>query len=80
MCAPMSELQSNISTAFPRSSAPFYIVSYNIKRVTTSWTYSTMILPDTTETTGALYSNLKPLNIDEVALDKELAKKLNAVR
>jgi len=31
------------------------------------------------ETTGALYSNLKPLTIDEVALDKELAKKLNAV-
>ena len=28
----------------PRSSDPFYIASYYIKRVTTSWTYSTMML------------------------------------
>ena len=27
-------------TVCPRSSDPFYIKSYNIKRVTTSWTYS----------------------------------------
>ena len=32
----------HISTLCPRSSAPFYIVSYYIKLVTTSWTYSTM--------------------------------------
>ena len=28
-------------TVSPRSSAPFYIVSYYINQVTTSWTYST---------------------------------------
>jgi len=40
--APSSELPSNLSTICPRSSDPFYIVSYYIKWVTTSWTHSTM--------------------------------------
>ena len=32
--------QTKISTMCPGSSDPFYIVSYYIKRVTTSWTHS----------------------------------------
>ena len=31
-------------TVCPRSSDPFYIVSYNIKWVTTSWTFSMKII------------------------------------
>ena len=31
----------NYSTVCPRSSGPFYVVTYNIKWVTTSWTHST---------------------------------------
>ena len=30
----------NLTTVCPRSSYPFYLVTYYIKRVTTSWTYS----------------------------------------
>ena len=33
-------------TVFPRSSHPFYIVTYYIKLVTTSWTYSTIYILD----------------------------------
>ena len=33
-------------TVCPRSSDPFYTVSYFIKRVTTSWTYSMRPEPD----------------------------------
>ena len=32
-----------LTTVCPRSSATFYIVTYYIKWVTTSWTYSTYI-------------------------------------
>ena len=38
----ISELPSNKGTVCPGSSDPFHIVSYYIKWVTTSWTYSTM--------------------------------------
>ena len=31
---------TNINTVCPRSSDPFYLVSFYIKWVTTSWTYS----------------------------------------
>ena len=31
------------STVCPRSGDPFYIVSYNMKWVTTSWTYSMLV-------------------------------------
>ena len=33
-------------TVFPRSSHPFYTVTYYIKLVTTSWTYSTIYILD----------------------------------
>ena len=37
-------------------------------------------LIDSEGSTGGLYSNLKPLDIDNIALDAELAKKMWAVR
>ena len=37
-------IQIYIYTVCPRSSDPLYVVTYYIKRVTTSWTYSTYIL------------------------------------
>ena len=35
-----TKLRFSICTICPRSNDSFYIVSYNIKRVTTSWTHS----------------------------------------
>ena len=32
----------SLDTMCPRSSDPYYIVTYYMKRVTTSWTYSTL--------------------------------------
>ena len=33
-----------VRTICPRSSDPFYIVSYSVNWVTTSWTYSTILI------------------------------------
>ena len=46
-----------IGTVCPRSSDPFYVVTYYIKWVTTSWIYSTMVL---------LPDDYPPLNISVV--------------
>ena len=40
----VSVLNSQQLSVWPRSSYPFYSVSYYIKLVTTSWTYSTLII------------------------------------
>jgi hypothetical protein len=38
------------------------------------------LIPLTEDKTGLLFSNLKPLEVDPVALDDEVGKKLLAVR
>jgi hypothetical protein len=38
------------------------------------------LIPLTEDKTGLLFSNLKPLEVDPVALDEEVGKKLLAVR
>ena len=44
-CQPLIERDvGRLSAIYPRSSDPFYIVSYYIKWVTTSWTHSTQEL------------------------------------
>ena len=43
------------NTVCPRSSDPFYIVSYYIKWVTTSWTYSISMSTKTTKTQDGGY-------------------------
>ena len=42
---PVVQYSSYNHTVCPRSSDPFYIVSYDMKWVTTSWTYSTIRPP-----------------------------------
>ena len=44
-CQPLIERDvGRLSAIYPRSSDPFYIVSYYIKWVTTSWTHSKKFL------------------------------------